>query len=387
MTDPSFPLCPRYSVRMSRYRPAAHTGAGIDSAPALLGRPVRVEPVRGAGERVPARPRARMPGFAGRCLQLTEARAENPWLAEGSVVVQQQALPGTTGRPWRTFSPVTARRPRWRKAGVRRGLPGRRGRAQADVRRLNRTGHVRVPKAGWVRFRWSRAVPAERVAPADPGPRGPLARRVRRHPRAGAGTGDRGSRGGRPGRGVSAALSTGETLVASHPDRQRASAASRAPAQASARRARVGPPQPGEVRHRPTEGPRDSTAPGLVRECVHGIARRFDVIRVEALRITNMSRPGQGGASSRRGVERPAEGGLNREILRSDWGVLVRRLEDKAPGFVDGIAGRYQRDVAVGEAQGEARDARGGLRQGRGPRTSSASSSPAAWSPPMENAS
>jgi len=33
----------------------------------------------------------------------------------------------------------------------------------ADVRRLNRrTGEVRVPKVGWVRFRWSCAVPAGR---------------------------------------------------------------------------------------------------------------------------------------------------------------------------------------------------------------------------------
>ena len=36
--------------------------------------------------------RGRMPGFAERCRQLTEARAENPWLAEGSVIVQQQAI-------------------------------------------------------------------------------------------------------------------------------------------------------------------------------------------------------------------------------------------------------------------------------------------------------
>ena len=33
-----------------------------------------------------------MPGFAERCRQLTEARADNPWLAEGPVIVQQQAL-------------------------------------------------------------------------------------------------------------------------------------------------------------------------------------------------------------------------------------------------------------------------------------------------------
>ena len=33
-----------------------------------------------------------MPGFLGRCRQLSEARAENPWLAEGSVIVHQQAV-------------------------------------------------------------------------------------------------------------------------------------------------------------------------------------------------------------------------------------------------------------------------------------------------------
>src|SRR6202043_1791097 len=51
-------------------------------------------------------------------------------------------------------------RPSWRKAGRNEGFrvvalkPG-------DVRRLSRrVGEVRVPKVGWVRFRWSRAVPA-----------------------------------------------------------------------------------------------------------------------------------------------------------------------------------------------------------------------------------
>jgi hypothetical protein len=36
--------------------------------------------------------RASMPGFAERCRQLSSARAANPWLAEGSVIVQQQAI-------------------------------------------------------------------------------------------------------------------------------------------------------------------------------------------------------------------------------------------------------------------------------------------------------
>jgi putative transposase len=33
-----------------------------------------------------------MPRFAGRCRQLSEARATNLWLAAGSVIVQQQAI-------------------------------------------------------------------------------------------------------------------------------------------------------------------------------------------------------------------------------------------------------------------------------------------------------
>jgi len=33
-----------------------------------------------------------MPGFTERCRQLTAAREANPWLAEGSVIVQQQAI-------------------------------------------------------------------------------------------------------------------------------------------------------------------------------------------------------------------------------------------------------------------------------------------------------
>ena len=32
-----------------------------------------------------------------------------------------------------------------------------------------------------------------------------------------------------------------------------------------------------------------------------------------------------------------AKAGLNREIMRSGWGLLVRRLEDKAPGRVEKV--------------------------------------------------
>src|SRR5579863_5732385 len=103
--------------------------------------------------------RASAPGYLEQCRQLTTARSEHPWLAAGSQMVQQQAL--------RDFAQAMANyfggshgRPSWRKAGRDEGFrvvavkPG-------QVRRLSRhVGQVRVPKAGWVRFRWSRAVPA-----------------------------------------------------------------------------------------------------------------------------------------------------------------------------------------------------------------------------------
>ncbi len=52
-------------------------------------------------------------------------------------------------------------RPSWRKAGRDEGFRVV-GVKPEQVRRLSRnTGEVWVPKTGWVRFRWSRAVPAE----------------------------------------------------------------------------------------------------------------------------------------------------------------------------------------------------------------------------------
>ena len=101
------------------------------------------------------------PGYLEQCRQLTAARAGHPWLAAGSHTVQQQALRDFARAMTAFFDPANpAGRPSWRKAGRHEGfrIVGR-GR-QWDVRRVSRhVGQVRVPKAGWVRFRWSRAVP------------------------------------------------------------------------------------------------------------------------------------------------------------------------------------------------------------------------------------
>ncbi len=97
------------------------------------------------------------PGFAEQCRQLTEARAENAWLRAGSIIVQQQALKDFA-QAMANFFGRTHRRPTWRKRGQGEGFRIVAVKA-GDVRRLSRhVGEVKVPKVGWVRFRWSRAV-------------------------------------------------------------------------------------------------------------------------------------------------------------------------------------------------------------------------------------
>jgi transposase len=107
----------------------------------------------GAGERA---------GYGEQSRQLTEARKDFAWLATGSQTVQQQAL-RDFAQAMTNFFAETHRRPTWRKAGVHEGfrIVGRRG-AHWDIRRLSRkVGQVRIPKVGWVRFRWSRDISAE----------------------------------------------------------------------------------------------------------------------------------------------------------------------------------------------------------------------------------
>ena len=53
-----------------------------------------------------------------------------------------------------------------------------------------------------------------------------------------------------------------------------------------------------------------------------------------------------------------AKAGLNRGILRSGWGLLVRRLEQKAPGRVEKVTPRYtsQHCSACGQVDPESRE-------------------------------
>ena len=87
------------------------------------------------------------------------------------------------------------------------------------------------------------------------------------------------------------------------------------------------------------------------------IARRFDLIRVEDLRIGNMTRSAKG-TFENPGRNVRAKAGLNRGIMRSGWGLLVRRLQDKAPGRVEKIKPAFtsQRCSACGHVDAKSRE-------------------------------
>ena len=98
--------------------------------------------------------------FAEQARQLTEARRAEPWLAAGSVNVQQQCTSGIWARRGVISSAGTHRRPGFRKKDQHEGFRITDFTFALHVRKLNRRwSQVKVPKIGWVRFRRSRNVP------------------------------------------------------------------------------------------------------------------------------------------------------------------------------------------------------------------------------------
>jgi transposase len=87
------------------------------------------------------------------------------------------------------------------------------------------------------------------------------------------------------------------------------------------------------------------------------IARRFDLIRVEDLKIATMTRPATGTRENPgRNVRQKV--GLNRGILEAGWGLPVRRLEEKAPGRVEKVSPAFtsQRCSACGRVDRGSRE-------------------------------
>ena len=75
--------------------------------------------------------RASAPGYLEQCRQLTAARAEHPWLAAGSQMVQQQALRDFAQAMAAFFAPAEPGRAAVVAQGrPERGIPGRRRQAR-----------------------------------------------------------------------------------------------------------------------------------------------------------------------------------------------------------------------------------------------------------------
>jgi putative transposase len=325
----------------------------------------------------PGRP---APGFAEQCRQLSQARAAYPWLAAGSVIVQQQALRDfhaayaswfASLRDWRKRhantppdqQPAPPSPPSWRKRGRREGFRIV-GVGAQDIRRLNRRwGVVLVPKLGWVRFRWSRPVPVAKsyrvtrdragrwhvafaaVPPAVPAPGNGQVVGVDR------------------GVAVSIALSTGQLLKTPRlrpGEQRRLRLLERRLARAkrgSNRRRRV-KLAIARLKVREADRRRD-----WIEKISTDLARRFDLICVEDLDVRAMTRSASGTIQQPgRGVRRKA--GLNRGILASGWGKLVDRLEYKAPGRVERVPSAYtsQRCSACGHVAAESRQSQTAFR-------------------------
>jgi putative transposase len=296
------------------------------------------------------------PGYLAQSRQLTAARAEHLWLAEGAYAVQREAL-RDFDKAMRAFYKGSRGRPSWRKASKDEGF-GFTGPPGRGVRRVSRRwGQVWVPKIGWVRFRWSKAVSiglqTYRVT-RDPSGRWHIAFMcipdVIEAPGNGKVVGiDRGV-------AVSAALSTGELLqvprlTRGETRRMRRLERKLARARPGSNRRKKVKTAVAKLKARQADKRKD-----WVEKLSTTLAREFDLIRLENLKVAGMTKSAKGTADFP-GRNVRAKAGLNRGILGSAWGVLARRLEDKAPGRVEKVPPAYtsQRCSACGHVAAENR--------------------------------
>jgi putative transposase len=292
------------------------------------------------------------PGYVEQCRQLSEARAAFPWLAAGSVIVQQQALRDFQRAYTSWFASLRAWRRRYGNLPLRQrpappGQPGfrKRGRGEGfrivavkptEVRRLNRRwAQVLIPKLGWVRFRLSRPLPdakSYRVT-RDRAGRWHIAFAAIPAPIPGPATGevvgiDRGVT-------VTLALSDGRTYQA--PADRDVKLLQRRLARAkpgSNRRAKV-KAQLARLHARNADARRD-----WAEKASTEIARGYDLIRIEDLDVLSMTRSARG-TVARPGRHVGRKAGLNRSILRSGWGMFAIRLEHKARSRVEKVSPAY----------------------------------------------
>lgn len=275
-----------------------------------------------------SRPGRRMPGPAEQSRQLTEARHEHDWLRDVPTVVGQQAL-----RDFRqactNWWGGTHKRPTWRKKGLHEAFRITDGHG-IRVEQLNRKwSKVWITGLGWVKFRRTRPVPDARSfrITRDPAGRWHVAFAVKPDPIPAPGNYE--VIGVDRGVAVTLAYSDGTMLHAPKPAPIKQAAQALARRKRGSNRRRAAKRRLARVHTRNTDRRRD-----FIEKASTDLARRADLIRVEDLRITNMTRSAKG-TLDQPGRNVRAKAGLNRSIMAGGWGQFVARLEDKAPGRVE----------------------------------------------------
>jgi transposase len=265
-------------------------------------------------------------GLSEQCRDLTDARAEIEWLADVPAQTAQQTLRDLDGA-FGNFFAGRAAFPRWRSRGSRAGLRFPQG---VEVRRLNRRwSEVRLPKLGWVRFRWTRAPGGaikhatltrdalgwhvslcveldQQPAPPNHGPAVGIDRGV----------------------AALAATSDGELLApefwtAGERRRRRALEQHLARQRRGSNRRRETVRKLGQLRARTARRRQDA-----LHNLSHDLATGHGLVAIEALNVRNMT-AGARGSVDEPGANVRAKAGLNREILEQGWGELHRQLAYK----------------------------------------------------------
>lgn len=209
-----------------------------------------------------------------------------------------------------------------------------------------------IPRVGWLRFRRTRTVPDARSfrVTCDSAGRWHIAFAAIPAPIEAPGNFE--VVGVDRGVAVTLAYSDGTMLHAPRPASVRTAAQALARCKRGSNRRRKAKTRLARAHARNADRRKD-----FVEKATTDLARRFDLIRVEGLRIGNMTR------SARGTIETPgrnvrAKAGLNRSIMAGGWGLFADRLEDKAPGRVEKVNPAFtsQRCSACGTVDREARE-------------------------------
>jgi putative transposase len=275
------------------------------------------------------------PNAKTRSAELTELRKELPWLALGSLKVQQQALRivDRAYKNWRA-NPTHFRRPTFRSRGGWQGITLVGAGTDYDIRRINRRWcEIRVPKcATRIRFRlsvtWSQIAdtrscritrdPAGRWFVSFPGPQPAFERQT-----TGSVVGI--------DRGIANTIATSNADMGHMPGLSAKEAERWLRLERRLTRQHKGSNRRNQTRlqlARMRQRLNDRLT-DWIEQTTTALVREHDVIVLEKLRVTNMTRSARG-TITEPGRNVSQKTGLNRAITAQRWAEFADRLNDKA---------------------------------------------------------